>query len=114
MASGDVIRMSPALWRKLQSNGGGALYLHWCPACGEGHTYRVKGTIGPQWSFNGDIDKPSFTPSMLRYQFAENGVRSTKCHYFVTDGTIQYCADCPHAFAGRTVPLVPIPEDYGF
>lgn len=27
------------------------------------------------------------------------------CHSFVTDGFIQFLADCKHAMAGQTVPL---------
>jgi hypothetical protein len=38
----------------------------------------------------------------------------TTCHYYVTDGQIQYQGDCPHEFSGQTLPLQSIPEDYGF
>ena len=42
-----------------------------CPACGCGHMFenddhpntKIRGTKG--WSFNGDLEKPTFRPSML-------------------------------------------------
>ena len=86
-------------------------YYHQCPACDETHQY-VVGAPGQHWGFNNDFQKPSFTPSML---IATNAPRSpeeklhrvtyTQCHYFVRNGMIEYCADSPHALAGKSVPL---------
>jgi hypothetical protein len=76
-----------------------------CPACGNGHMFDIK-----RWTFNGNVDSPTFHPSML--------VRSTKpdpnapekdiptvCHSFVTDGKIQFLSDCTHELKNQTVPL---------
>lgn len=92
-----------------------------CPACGCGHLFDGR------WAFNGDTEKPTFSPSMLvrgqRYpsgrQFPNDDEHKrmmagedfrpqmvpTWCHSFVTDGRIEYLADCTHALKGRTVDL---------
>lgn len=32
-----------------------------CPGCGCGHAFRVKGDVGPVWTWNGDLDKATFS-----------------------------------------------------
>lgn len=87
---------------------------HWCPACGEVHGYRIAGPDGPIWTFNGDYDKPTFSPSMRIFVLEHEddhgralapAVQRTLCHYFLTDGELRYCGDSPHAFAGQNVAL---------
>lgn len=111
-------KLSPFLWRKsLREDPAKAYYLHWCPACKHGHTYPVGGIRdgGPNWSYNDNSEQPSFSPSMLIFMPAGRGFgQRTICHYYLTNGQIQYQGDCPHALAGQTVPMEPIPEDYGF
>jgi hypothetical protein len=68
-----------------------------CPACGYGHGFDSR------WSFNGDYDKPTFTPSMLvNANMPQLGHR---CHSFITDGKIQFLSDCTHKYAGQTMDL---------
>lgn len=70
-----------------------------CPACGDGHLFDAR------WTFNGDLDRPTFTPSMLVHEHPYgDGVRP-RCHSFVTDGRIQFLSDSGHAMAGQTVEL---------
>ncbi|WP_164828247.1 hypothetical protein [Sinorhizobium medicae] len=59
--------------------------------------------------YNGNPDVPTFTPSVL---VTNNGPDAGKdgpppaiCHSFVTDGRIQFLADCTHALAGQTVDM---------
>jgi hypothetical protein len=77
------------------------------------HGYAVEQPFrnGARWSFNGDGDRPSFTPSMNIGVGPFPDGRIERCHYFVTDGQIQYCADSTHAMAGQTVELPDIPPD---
>lgn len=79
-----------------------------CPGCDDVHQIRV-GT----WTWNGDLERPTFTPSVLvRYEVSPpNQHLSTVCHSFVTDGRIQFLGDCTHALAGQTVDLPPWRED---
>jgi hypothetical protein len=76
-----------------------------CPACKTGHGIIVGSAIpGKNWSFNGDFDRPTISPSILvsGHLGADN---YGTCHSFVTEGKIQYLPDCTHALAGQTVEL---------
>lgn len=96
---------------------GGFTYL--CP-CGDLH--HVTGL----WSFNGNMDRPTFSPSVLvraghycpgaqpddcwctyNAKHPEDQAPFTcyLCHSFVTDGQVQFLSDCSHKLAGQTVPL---------
>lgn len=56
---------------------------------------------GPRaWSFNGDTERPTLRPSIL-FRGDERGNGGHRCHSFVTDGRIQFLADCTHAMRGR-------------
>ncbi|WDA11684.1 DUF6527 family protein [Paracoccus marcusii] len=82
-----------------------------CPGCNGMHAITVEGPNS--WGFNGNVDAPTFTPSILvRCGSAvdpsfidEPGDPPTVCHSFVSDGQIQFLADCTHQLAGQTVPL---------
>jgi hypothetical protein len=96
-------------------------YGHWCPGCKSGHeidTEQPNGS-GAKWGFNGNLERPTFTPSINRRwgTFADPNYKpepghdhSGVCHYFITDGKIIYCGDCTHALKGQTVDLPDIPE----
>lgn len=66
----------------------------------------------PIWTFNGDIEKPTFRASMLsdRTLSLPHGkdVKPMRCHSFVTDGKIQFLDDCTHELRGQTVDLLDI------
>lgn len=61
---------------------------------------------GQRWGFNGDLTKPTFTPS-IKVTMPYKGKPDEICHSFVTDGNIQFLGDCTHALAGQTVRLPP-------
>lgn len=89
--------------------GGNVLVVFWCPGCQETHTYDVGTYIGEgewgfmkgkpmrrdNWLFNGDLEFPSFSPS-LKYE---------KCHLFVRCGIIEYCGDSKHRFSNKDIPM---------
>lgn len=103
------------------SEGGGVMF--WCPGCDGAHSINVGDGSGPRWNWNENVDKPSFTPSILAQGetwippvTSENYSKwectpweqtkvATVCHSFVTDGQIQFLSDCTHELAGQTVPL---------
>ena len=80
-------------------------YSFHCPACGYGHMYHTEkpNECGAKWTFNGNLEKPTFRASMLVN--AKNEGREPKCHLFVTDGKIQYLGDCTHKMAGQTIEM---------
>lgn len=75
------------------------MLMHWCPGCKQPHGIRVEGP-GPKWSFNGDYENPHFEPS-IRCFTTKDGVQQTLCHYFIHNGKIDFCGDCPHEFNGK-------------
>jgi Family of unknown function (DUF6527) len=97
----------------------GTLMFH-CPGCDTEHGIPVDGSRG--WKWNGDLDSPTITPSILtRFalwgpdkvpfdKYKGNGqdcvqeARQT-CHSYVTAGRIQFLPDCTHSLAGQTVDL---------
>ncbi len=70
-------------------------YYIFCRACNTGHVFDSR------WSFNGDFENPTFSPSMLVNKDDPN----RRCHSFVKDGKIQYLDDCWHEFKGQTLDL---------
>lgn len=106
----------------LRQTAGGVGY--WCPGCRELHVLPV-----PRWTWNGDVDRPTFAPSVLirsghyvpghdgdcwcTYNAAHPGAPAPfgcgVCHHFVRDGQLEFLADSTHALAGQTVPLPDLP-----
>jgi hypothetical protein len=100
-------------------------YMIFCPACNCGHG------LTKSWTFNGDFEKPTFSPSLLvkGVEYPEEdpttgdflrgpdgkylldasgrilGAKDTVCHSFIKDGMISYCGDSTHPLAGLTVEL---------
>lgn len=62
------------------------------------------------WQFNGDLERPTFSPSLLCQSNRWDGQRAVPhtCHSFITDGRIQFLGDCTHALAGQTVDLLEV------
>jgi hypothetical protein len=103
-------------------------YVFFCPGCKNMHQVRVKGT--PAWGWNGSLDKPTFSPSILirsghhvpghegsqcyctwddKEEFPD--LKCGVCHSYVTDGNIQFLSDCTHELAGQTVPIPDLPGE---
>ncbi len=61
-----------------------------------------------RWGFNGDFERPTFSPSLLRRSGRPGGEHV--CHSFIRNGRIEFLADCTHALAGQTVDLPEICE----
>lgn len=82
-------------------------YLMFCPACETHHFFRV-----PGWYFNGDMEAPTFSPSIIvRGGPALDDGSDRVCHSFVRNGKIEYLADCTHAMAGQTVEIPDLDEE---
>jgi hypothetical protein len=87
-------------------------HAFFCPGCGFAHWFRTDGkadggtggrTDGSGWSWNGDRNKPTISPSILAWADA------FRCHSFITDGRIRFLGDCTHALKGQTVDLPEFP-----
>lgn len=80
-------------------------WVHWCPGCEHIHAFAVETPFGngAHWSFDGNMDRPTFTPSM--------NIGPSFCHYFLRDGRIQFLDDCRHNLRGQTLELPDIPAE---
>ena len=90
-------------------------YLHWCPGCeGMHHIYtKEQQTNGARWRFDGNVDCPSFEPSInCSWGWPDKPSTQGRCHYFIRGGQIQFCGDSTHKLKGQTVPLPELPERY--
>ena len=86
-------------------DGGGAVvgYVFHCPGCGHGHIFYTSGPV--TWSFNDDLERPTFSPSLLNTCDNHPDPKQRRCHLHVTDGAIAFCTDCSHDYAGKTVEM---------
>ncbi len=88
-------------------------YHFYCPGCKHLHTYAIN-SDGTGWNFNGNMANPSFSPSLLNTVPIKNeatGVYKTdkeRCHLILMDGKINYCPDCTHELAGKSIDMVDI------
>ena len=69
---------------------GKKIYTFYCPGCKHSHMFNE------QWNFSGDINAPTFSPSL-----DDTG----RCHLYVKNGKIEYLSDCTHEYAGKTVEM---------
>lgn len=84
-----------------------------CRSC-HWHEYPKTGKPGASWTFNGDLERPTFRPSMNEAlgPFPEDSPwagQIRRCHFTVTDGAIDYHGDCSHELRGK-MPLEPWPQ----
>jgi hypothetical protein len=92
-------------------------YFH-CPGCGTRHAVSTTrpNSSGARWSFNGNLDKPTFSPSLnqrtgpwpdgARIHGRDVGGKIEICHLNVTDGICDFHADSTHEHAGQKLPLL--------
>ena len=76
-----------------------------CPGCKCNHyitTERPKGGK-PVWEFNGDVDKPTFSPS-IRVEWEHKNKKFT-CHFNITNGKIRFRSDCTHSLKNQYIDL---------
>jgi Family of unknown function (DUF6527) len=110
----NVVKVSRKPW--------GSYCRFTCPGCRTWHVVEVHDAGDQGWSFNGDPERPTFSPS-IRVRGVRNitddeharlmrgeHVEPTQfvCHSFVREGRIEFLPDCTHEMAGMTVDLPPI------
>jgi hypothetical protein len=82
----------------------GEVYSFWCPGCEQHHLFAVRKEGRPSWTFDGNMQQPTFSPSLLYPD------KTPRCHLFLRNGKLEFCSDCEHELAGKTVDLPDIPE----
>lgn len=101
-----VTRLSPVLAEAADSwcAKHGRTLLFWCPGCKCLHTAEIekRNPFGGLWTWDGNVDKPTLTPSMNL---------PGRCHFYLREGQMVYLPDSTHALAGQTVPLPPLEDE---
>lgn len=72
-----------------------------CPGCECGHFFQTGHPTGPNWDWNGDMDKVTIHPSLR----VNGGDPASCCHSFITNGKIQFLNDSFHKLKGQTVEI---------
>lgn len=88
-------------------------YMFECPGCRQWHvvyTTDERENGGHKWAFNGDVNRPTFSPSLLVWRDHGPAEVQFRCHSFIRDGRVQFLSDCTHALAGQTVDLPEVSE----
>ena len=82
-------------------------YLVDCPGCDAHYIRTVPEDGQPVWTFNGNMDKPTFSPSVRSRWDYDQETKQFKqvCHFFLIDGIFEFCSDCTHELAGQKVPM---------
>lgn len=83
----------------------GEVYTYRCPGCQMLHVLATGKGDRPRWTFDGNFQVPTFSPSVLVTWETPNGRRC--CHHFIREGKIQFLGDCTHNLANQTVPMIP-------
>lgn len=109
---------------------------YWCQGCKTTHSIRTKGPTA--WGWNGDVEKPVFTPSVLSTSGhyvpshkpgdscwcdykrehpdeKDDTFGCVRCHTFVgcngaQPGQVIFLGDCTHELAGQVLPFPDLPD----
>jgi hypothetical protein len=85
-------------------------YAFYCPGCEHAHIFYTayadqKDKGKPRWDFDGNLESPTFTPSLLNTCEKHPDPKQRRCHLNLTAGKIYYHADSAHDLKGQTVDL---------
>lgn len=105
------------------------VYTHQAPFKKDKTGKLIEGREVPIWTFNGNFERPTFRPSVKvtfehlseagqirQHEFHKKHNRYPTnvelpfdtidiCHLILTDGILNYCNDCTHAFKNKKVEL---------
>jgi Family of unknown function (DUF6527) len=81
-------------------------YVFMCPGCRVRHYVPtgVSDAEGRRWVFNGDLERPTFSPS-LRFEVEHEDRKTDVCHLSIVNGMLDYHLDSTHWLGGETVAM---------
>jgi hypothetical protein len=82
-------------------------YYFNCPGCKDVHAVHIRpnlNSVGAGWTWNENVDSPTFSPSILCQIHLSNGSRKV-CHLFVQNGQIRFLEDSTHPLAGKSIDM---------
>lgn len=74
-----------------------------CPGCGHLHGIHVGQGEGVRWTWDGNIEAPTFNPS-VSVKWKEFEIEK-HCHSFIRAGNFEFLGDCTHALANTITPI---------
>jgi hypothetical protein len=114
-------RISNKLRKWANPDNGDEGLSYYCQGCDSNHSIKTKGQGA--WGWNGDLEKPVFTPSVLVTWSANPDASeefkewrtARRCHTFVgcngaQPGEVIFLGDCTHVLAGKVMPFADLPE----
>ena len=93
----------------------------WCPGCDSLHPFTIEAPGGPDgdrlnsgitWEWDGNLESPTFSPSLLCNNPHTRNPAWGACHSFLRAGRWEFLSDSAHRLAGQTVDMVPLPDFY--
>jgi hypothetical protein len=87
---------------KIINNESGTNQQVWfyCPGCKGHHAFTTKDPVFVPWTWNQNVEKPTFNPSLMC-----NRDQKDQCHSYVRDGKIQFLGDCFHELKNQTAEI---------
>lgn len=87
--------------------------MFYCSGCKGPHMITINSPNS--WTFDGNYDSPTISPSVLargrdRDPNDETKLVDTVCHLFLKNGILQFLDDCTHELKGQSVPLPELPD----
>lgn len=79
--------------------------LHMLAVFNKDKTLPIPDGKTPVWNWNGNLEKPTLTPSIMTGRGTSN-----ICHSFLTDGYFKFLNDSTHILAGQTIPIPSLPD----
>lgn len=122
--------------RVVESQKDSGRYIFRCPGCKMIHEIPTKSPQynGAQWGFDGNVNAPTFSPSLFvrsghyvpgqshqetcwctyakEHPEEKHVPKCVVCHSFIRGGNIQFLGDCSHELAGQTVALPELSEEF--
>lgn len=100
----EFVRIGRKLGKTMQDGQIKSL-LVFCLGCDSVHVIPV-----PRWTWDGNGEVPTVTPSVsIKWG---NAPDSRHCHFNVTNGQIVYHGDTTHEYAGKTIDMPEIPDEW--
>lgn len=91
-----------------------------CPGCAAGGPEGYEGlhmlpvnapNIGKaSWDWNGDLERPTLSPSILTNKDNTEASSHPRCHSFLKNGVFEFLSDFTHPLANMQVEMPDLPE----
>ncbi len=100
--------LSPLLKEVSSASSAYGLYLSYkCPGCEGFHSLPFNNDKAKTtWWWDGNVDKPTMGPSILKRSYLGENV-SGICHHYVIEGELRFEADSTHKLAGKRTAMIP-------